>query len=242
MTGNDLPPLHAHTPEAIARRLADVRMPSVLKDLVFGGIDGAVTTLAIVAGVQGAGFSYKVIIALGLANILADGFSMAAGNFAGTRAEAEDIERLRAIEGDHIRRDPDGEREELRQILAGKGLSGDALEQAVAAISSRESAWIDMMLVDEYGVSPLAPAPLRAALATFVAFMMAGIVPLAPFLLGFERAFAISLGMTFTVFVFIGAVRGIWSMRSSWWTAAETVLIGGIAAGIAFLIGGLFKG
>ena len=242
MTGNDLPPLHAHTPEAIARRLADVRMPSVLKDLVFGGIDGAVTTLAIVAGVQGAGFSYTVIIALGLANILADGFSMAAGNFAGTRAEAEDVARLRAIEGDHIRRDPDGEREELRQILAGKGLSGDALEQAVAAISSRESAWIDMMLVDEYGVSPLAPAPLRAALATFVAFMMAGIVPLAPFLLGFEQAFALSLGMTFTVFVFIGAIRGIWSMRSSWWTAAETVLIGGIAASIAYLIGGLFNG
>ena len=98
------------------------------------------------------------------------------------------------------------------------------------------------MLVDEYGVSPLAPAPLRAALATFVAFTMAGIVPLSPFLLGLEQAFAISLGMTFTVFVFIGAVRGIWSMRSSWWTAAETVLIGGIAASIAYLIGGLFNG
>lgn len=240
MRKRPLPPLHDHAPDAIARRLADGKTPSVLKDLVYGGIDGAVTTLAIVAGVQGAGFSPKVVIALGLANILADGFSMAAGNFAGTRAEADDVARLRAIESDHIRRAPDGEREELRQILASKGLSGTSLEQAVTAISSRESAWIDMMLVDEYGVSPLAPAPLRAALATFGAFLLAGLVPLLPYLIGLHNAFCVSLAMTFAVFVMIGAARGVWSLRSSWWTAFETVMIGGIAAIIAFLVGTLF--
>lgn len=241
MSKRPLPPPHDHTPEGIARRLADTNTPSLLKDLVYGGIDGAVTTLAIVAGVQGAGFSPKVIIALGIANILADGFSMAAGNFAGTRAEAEEVARLRAIEADHIQHVPEGEREELRQILAAKGLSGTSLEQAVSAISSRESAWIDMMLVDEYGVSPLAPAPLRAAISTFGAFMIAGIVPLIPFLLNLPDAFALSLAMTFTVFIFIGAVRGIWSLRSSWWTAIETLMTGSIAAGIAFLVGRLFQ-
>ncbi|WP_299610809.1 VIT1/CCC1 transporter family protein [uncultured Tateyamaria sp.] len=235
-----LPPIHDHSADAIAKRLQQAKTPSVLKDLVYGGIDGAVTTLAIVAGVQGAGFSHTVIIALGLANILADGFSMAAGNFAGTRAEAEDVARLRAIEADHIQRAPDGEREELHQILAAKGLSGAPLEQAVDAICSRESAWIDMMLVDEYGVSPLAPAPLRAALATFFAFLVAGFVPLLPYLLNLDDAFTVSLVMTFAVFVLIGALRGVWSLRSSWLTALETVIVGGIAAAIAYLVGGLF--
>ncbi len=240
MKRKSLVPLHDHSHEGIARRIADAKTPSHLKDFIYGGIDGAVTTLAIVAGVQGAGFSPKVIIALGAANIVADGFSMAAGNYAGTRAESEEVARLRAIEADHIARAPEGEREELRQILAAKGLSGEPLEQAVDAISSRETAWIDMMLVDEYGVSPVAPAPIRAALATFGAFLVAGLVPLLPFVFGLANAFTVSWVMTFIVFVAIGAIRGLWSLRSSWWTAAETLLIGGTAAAIAFAVGTLF--
>jgi len=233
-------PLHDHSPAAIADRIAAAKKPSVLRDVIYGGIDGAVTTLAIVAGVQGAGFSSNVIIALGVANILADGFSMAAGNFAGTRAAAEEVERLRAIEASHIKRAPDGEREELKQILAGKGLSGYALHQAVEAISTRETAWIDMMLVDEYGVTPTEPAPMRAALATFLAFTAAGLVPLMPYLLALSDAFGVSMAMTFAVFASIGAIRSRWSLRSAWVTAAETVLIGGVAAAIAFGVGSLF--
>jgi VIT1/CCC1 family predicted Fe2+/Mn2+ transporter len=240
MTPKNPIPLHDHSPDGIAKRLAKANTPSFLKDFVFGGIDGAVTTLAIVAGVQGAGFSPKVVIALGIANILADGFSMAAGNFAGTRAEAEDVARLRAIEANHIAVARDGELEELRQILAAKGLSGHALEQAVDAMSSRKRVWIDMMLVGEYGVSPVDPAPLRAALATFAAFLLAGLVPLLPYFLALENAFAVSMTMTFAVFAIIGALRGFWSLRPGWWTAAETFLIGGTAAAIAFAVGSLF--
>ena len=108
---------HGHSPSEIAARLVNAKRPGHLRDMVYGGIDGAVTTLAIVAGVEGAGLSPNIIIALGFANVLADGFSMAAGNFAGTRAEAEDIARLRATEERHIDQFPDGEMEELRQIL-----------------------------------------------------------------------------------------------------------------------------
>ena len=77
---------HGHTPDEVAERLSKRNDRNHLKDMVYGGIDGAVTTFAIVAGVEGAGLSPSVIIALGIANILADGFSMAAGNFAGRPA------------------------------------------------------------------------------------------------------------------------------------------------------------
>ena len=69
-----------------------------LRDIVYGAIDGSVTTFAIVAGVAGAGLSPFVILALGFANVLADGFSMAAGNYSGTKAELDDLNRLRRIE------------------------------------------------------------------------------------------------------------------------------------------------
>ena len=234
--------MHQHTPEEIAKRLAEVNLPSRLKDAVYGGIDGAVTTLAIVAGVEGAGLSPNIIVILGIANVLADGFSMAAGNFAGTRAEAEDVARLRAIEEDHITKVPEGEREELRQILASKGLTGQNLAEAVAAISSNRRAWIDYMLAEEYGVSTADATPLRGATATFVAFLAAGMVPLLPFLLQLEQAFMASVVLTCTAFLAIGAIRSAWSLRKWWWTSAETLAIGGTAALIAFAVGRLFHG
>jgi vacuolar iron transporter family protein len=232
---------HGHSPAEIASRLAKARQPGHLRDMVYGGVDGAVTTLAVVAGVEGAGLATHIIIALGFANVLADGFSMAAGNYAGTKAEAEDIERLRAIEHRHIRCVPQGEREELRQILAEKGLSGDDLERAVAAISSNPDAWVDMMLIHEYGVPPSPPAPLPAALATFVAFMLAGLVPMLPFLLGLDNAFRVSMISTMAVFFFIGAARSFWSLHPWWRTSLETLAIGGTAAMIAYAVGSLFN-
>lgn len=234
--------MHDHTPEAIAKRLAESDKPSRLKDAVFGGIDGAVTTLAIVAGVEGAGLPANIVVILGIANVLADGFSMAAGNFAGTRAEAEQVDRLRAIEEDHISKVPEGEREELRQILASKGLSGKSLTEAVAAISSNRRAWIDYMLAEEYGVLTGPSAPLRGAMATFAAFLAAGMVPLLPFLLQLEQAFMASVVLTCTVFLAIGAIRSAWSLRKWWWTSLETLGIGGAAALIAFAVGRLFHG
>ncbi|MDU8943739.1 VIT1/CCC1 transporter family protein [Ovoidimarina sediminis] len=234
------PDMHDHSPKAIADRLAAQRLPSRLKDAVLGGIDGAVTTLAIVAGVEGAGLSSNVVVVLGIANVLADGFSMAAGNFAGTRAEAEDVDRLRAVEEDHIRRAPEGEREELRQILNQKGLTGQNLEDAVRAISSHRDVWVDYMLVEEYGVSPSKSLPLRGAIATFLAFLAAGLVPLLPFIFGMDNAFLVSILMTLTVFCAIGAIRSRWSLRAWWWTSWETLLIGSVAATIAYAVGSLF--
>ena len=101
---------HSHESKAIAARLADGTRPSYLRDFVYGGIDGSVTTFAIVAGVEGASLSSGIVLILGLANLLADGFSMAAGNYSGTKTVVDDIDRVREIEKKHIRLEPEGER------------------------------------------------------------------------------------------------------------------------------------
>jgi VIT1/CCC1 family predicted Fe2+/Mn2+ transporter len=130
---------HSHTNEAIRARLT--RDPSInyLRDWIYGGIDGVVTTFAVVAGVVGADLPAAVVLVLGLANLVADGFAMAAGNYTGTQAERDDYDRLLAVERRHIATIPDGEREEIRQIFAGKGFSGDELERIVAVITSDDS-------------------------------------------------------------------------------------------------------
>jgi vacuolar iron transporter family protein len=232
---------HGHSPEEIAARLGLQSRGGHLRDLIYGGIDGTVTTFAIVAGVQGAGLPPLVIVALGLANVLADGFSMAAGNYSGTKADRDDRARLRAIEEHHVDVAPGGEREELRQILQMKGLEGAVLDQATDAIAAKRSAWIDLMLVEEYGVSPIDHSPLAAATATFIAFLAAGIIPLLPYLLGLERAFVTSALLTGLVFFAIGAMKSHWSLAPWWKSAVETLSIGGIAAGIAYFVGTLFR-
>ena len=85
------------------------------------------TTFAVVAGVVGAGLSSKIVIVLGVANLLADGFSMGVSNYLGTKVEEEQKSRARRVEEQHIEMIPDGEREEVRQIFKAKGLEGSEL-------------------------------------------------------------------------------------------------------------------
>lgn len=231
---------HGHSPHDISLRLAEGKKYSPLKDMIYGGIDGAVTTFAIVAGVEGAGLSHSIIVALGLANILADGFSMAASNYSGTKAELDDRKRIIEIEERHIAQHPEGEREEFRQILARRGLSGPVLEQATQQIAQNKETWIALMLTDEYGLSRESPSPLRAAIATFAAFLMAGSVPLIPFVFGLPNPFALCVYATLFTFFLIGAGKSRWSLSKWWRSGAETLLIGGIAALLAYGVGGLF--
>lgn len=231
---------HGHSPREITRRLSEGQRYSPLKDTIYGGIDGAVTTFAIVAGVEGAGLPHSIIVALGLANVLADGFSMAASNYSGTKAELDDRKRIIEIEERHIAEHPEGEREELRQILAMRGLSGTVLEQATDEIAQSNEKWIGLMLTDEYGLARDDPHPLLAACATFGAFLLAGAVPLVPFVLAMPDPFALSVYATLLTFFLIGAAKSCWSLSKWWRSGTETLLIGGLAALLAYGVGGFF--
>ncbi len=231
---------HGHTPQEIAKRIGAPGGSGVLKDAVYGAIDGAVTTFAIVAGVAGAGLSPFVIVALGTANVLADGFSMAAANYSGTKAELDNMRRLRDVEERHIQKYPEGEKLEVREILSKKGLTSTVLDDATDAITKNRENWIALMMEGEYGLAGVDPRPEKAAVTTFLAFLTAGVVPLLPFLLGLSEAFAVSVVMTMATFFAIGALKSFWSLTPWWRSAVETLLIGGLAAAIAYFVGTLF--
>ncbi|MBW8639287.1 VIT1/CCC1 transporter family protein [Hoeflea sp. WL0058] len=232
---------HDHSVAAIRARLSAGAKPNYIRDWVYGGIDGAVTTFAIISGVVGAELSTRTIIIMGFANLIADGFSMAASNYSGTKTEVDNLERLRRIERKHIAAEPEGEREEIRQILQGKGIEGEALESAVAAVTSNDETWISTMLVDEYGLSEVVRSPMLSAASTFIAFLICGLVPLMPYLIGSEDGFVISLVATAIVFFAIGATKATWSPQPWWRSGLETLAIGLAASAVAYAIGYFLK-
>jgi len=159
---------HGHQPSEIAKRLRDGPRVSYLRDWVYGGIDGTVTTFAIMAGVVGASLSANVVVILGIANLLADGFSMAAANYTGTKAEHDEYQQLRHMEERHVALAPEGEREEIRQIFKAKGFEGEGLEAAVGVITEHRDRWIDTMMAEEHGMPAVLRSPMKAAIMTTV--------------------------------------------------------------------------
>jgi vacuolar iron transporter family protein len=237
----DLETLKAeHQPHIIRSRLSVKARYGYLGDAVFGAVDGCVTTFAVVAGAMGAGLEHTVVLILGFANLIADGFSMAVGNYLSTKSEGERLEQARENELRHIAQFPEGEREEIRQIFARKGFSGETLEKVVEVISSDHRLWVDTMLHEELGLSIGVRNPRRAAFSTFAAFLVLGAVPLASFLApGFNdsQRFAISIALTALAFAAIGAAKARVLERPIWRSGLETLLTGGLAAGLAYLIG-----
>jgi VIT1/CCC1 family predicted Fe2+/Mn2+ transporter len=233
---------HGHTLEAISERLSAGPRRSYLRDVIYGGIDGSVTTFAVVAGVVGAELSTAVILIMGFANLAADGFSMAAGNFLGTRAEREDFERLEAVERRHIEIVPEGEREEVRQIFRGKGFEGEELERVVNLITADRTRWVRTMLTEEYGLPAEIRPPWRAALSTFAAFCLCGLAPLLPYVFGARDAFRLATLLTGGVFFAIGSVKSRWSTASWWSSGLSTLAVGGLAAALAYAVGVLLRG
>ena len=233
-----------HEPEAVRKRLTTPVKASTLPDAVLGGIDGCVTTFAVVSGAFGAGFSPQVALVLGLANLLADGFSMAVSNYEAGQAHLEEIASAERTEREHIKLVPEGEREEIRQLFRPKGLEGDLLEQVVDVLCRNPEVWVSTMIREEYGLSSVGLSPLRSAMTTFVAFLLVGMVPLIPYAMpGLEvtTRFFTSLALAGVVFLGIGMLKSVVYGLRPWRSGLRTLIMGTAAAGLAFGAGSLVQ-
>lgn len=232
---------HDHSPQAIQERIAGDKEQSYVGDFLLGAIDGLVTTFALVAGVAGAGLEKSVAIILGLANLFADGFSMAASNYQKVKSDAEFVDKARRIEEQHIDVVPEGEMEEIRQIYKSKGFDGKILEEIVAVITSNRKNWVDTMLTEELGLRLDVPRPMTASLVTFWSFVLIGLIPLIPFFVPQvftqTQTFGLSAIATATTFYIIGSIKGKILHQKQIASGLETLIIGGLAATIAFFVG-----
>lgn len=233
-----------NTQAIIHQKRAHQRGGAYLKDMIYGANDGIITTFAIIAGVVGAALPTVTIVLLGIANVLADGFSMATSNYLGTKSERDFFKRERRVEQWEVAHIPEEERAEIRAILAKKGYSGNDLERLTDLIVQNEDFWVDFMMHEELRLSSHGDRkPSKHALATFFAFIAAGILPIAPyvFLSDVDRAFQLTVFGTAVALFLVGALRSAFTeMR---WARAgfEMLFVGGIAAAIAFLAGFLMR-
>lgn len=148
---------------------------------------------------------------------------------------------MERIENRHIELTPEGEREEVRQIYARKGFEGSDLERIVELVTADRERWVQTMLTDEYGLPQQVRSPWVAAISTFTAFLICGLVPVLPFALGVDHALVISVILTGVVFVAIGSIKSKWS-TSSWWSSGlATLSVGAIAALLAYAAGVIVK-
>lgn len=161
-----------------------------LAEVVYGANDGIVTTFAVVSGVAGAALDPSIVVVLGVANLLADGFSMGMSNFLSRRSEMD-----------------------YRATVDPEGDGGDG-----------------------------GKSPRRTALATFGAFVLAGWTPLAPYLLGVEPLFTLSVAFTGVAFFAVGASRSLVTDRAWSTNGVEMLVVGMAAAAVAFAVGRLLQG
>ena len=224
------------------RHREEHRQTNWLRDVILGGQDGLVNILGIVLGIIAGGGSRTVLLAAGFAAAITESISMGAVGWTSALSERDHSQAERAKEAHEIEADPDAERDEVRDIYASKGFSGDLLERVVATITANREAWLGTMMDEELHLRPVqSPDIFRSAVVITVATLIGHLIPLLPFtFLAQTPAIITAVALSALVLFGVGVYEAV-SMVGDWRKKGlQMVVIGLGAAGIGFLIGNLF--
>lgn len=222
------------------------KLQEYLREFVYGGIDGAVTTFAVVAGGYGANLDPGILIILGFANLLADGFSMSVGAYLSAKSERDNFDKHESIEYWEVENLPEVEREEVAEIYRKKGFKGELLDQIVDHICSDKELWVAEMMKDELGMMRETKSPFKIGLATLISFILVGLIPLLVYLWNFffpmeiDTFFWTSV-LTGMAFMIVGWLKGIVNQTSTLRSILETVALGLLAAVVAYYVGDVLE-
>ena len=216
-----------------------------VRDIVIGMSDGLTVPFALAAGLSGAVDSTRIVITAGLAEIAAGSIAMGLGGYLAARSDAEHYASERRREEREVAELPDAERAEVADLLRQYGLTAAEAAPVVAALARRPTSWVDFMMRFELGLE--APDPRRAltSAATIAgAYIAGGLIPLAPYMVlaSARNALVYSVVVTLLALLLFGYVKGRFTGTNAVRSAAQTMLIGGLAAGAAFLIARLISG
>lgn len=218
------------------------RFQLYLGEFVYGGIDGAVTTFAVVAGAVGANLDSSVVIILGFANLLADGFAMSVGAYLSTKSEIDRYKKNEAIEYWEVDNLPEKEREEVREIYKAKGFKGELLNKVVEVITEDKDRWVDIMMKEELEMTLEPKSPFKVGGTTYLSFLLLGIIPLLAYVLDYSgvqiaNPFIVSAILTSVSFVIIGYLKSYVNETHKLKSIIETLILGGLAALVSYYVG-----
>lgn len=214
-----------------------------IKSAVYGGLDGIITTFAVVAGVAGASLATGVVLILGFANLIADGLSMAIGDYLSTKSELDYEAAERRREEWEVEHYPEGEKRELVELYMEKGMPQADAEAVVAILARHRTAWVDVMMTEELGIVASDESPVRNAVVTFFSFALFGLVPLlafilVPFVPGIRgSAFGIACAATAATLFALGSIKSRITGQNWLRSGLEMLVIGGVAAAAAYGVG-----
>ena len=217
---------------------------AVVRDVVIGMSDGLTVPFALAAGLSGAVDNSHIVVVAGLAEIAAGSIAMGLGGYLAARSDAEHYESERLREIREVQEIPDEEALEVQKVFADYGLSHDESVPVVQALTRKPKEWVDFMMRFELGLEK--PDPKRAmqsALTIAASYVCGGIIPLAPYMAAHSARMALvwSVVVTLIALGIFGYIKGRFTGSRPGRSAFQTVVIGGLAAGAAFLLAKLIS-
>ena len=210
-----------------------------VRDIVIGMSDGLTVPFALAAGLSGAVDTTRIIVTAGLAEIAAGSIAMGLGGYLAAKSDAEHYHAERRREETEVTEKPEAEAAEVADLLMAYGMTADESTPVVDAMRKRPAAWVDFMMRFELGLET--PDPKRALLSAVTiagAYIAGGFIPLGPyiFLPKASTALVVSVAITLLALAIFGYVKGRFTGAPPVRSSIQTLLIGGLAAGAAFVI------
>jgi len=210
-----------------------------VRDIVIGMSDGLTVPFALAAGLSGAVDTTRIIVTAGLAEIAAGSIAMGLGGYLAAKSDAEHYHAERRREETEVTEKPEAEAAEVAAVFSSYGLTADESRPMVDALRTRPAAWVDFMMRFELGLEQPDPKrALRSAATIAGAYIAGGFIPLGPYILlpKATTALLVSGAITLLALALFGYVKGRFTGAPPIRSAMQTVLIGGVAAGAAFLL------
>lgn len=221
------------------------RSSDLVRDVVIGLSDGLTVPFALAAGLAGAVGATHVVVLAGLAEIAAGSIAMGLGGYLASRGDSEHYASERRREEMEVVERPKDEEEEIYEIFSAYGVSREAATPVLHSLQANPPAYVDFMMRFELGLDEPAPGrALGSAITIAFSYIVGGAVPLAPYLLSHVMgdALRISIVITLIALLIFGGLKGRLLGSSVIRSGVQTVLIGGLAAGVAFVLARLLSG
>jgi vacuolar iron transporter family protein len=215
------------------------RANEMVRDIVIGMSDGLTVPFALAAGISGAGAQAKIVVLAGLAEIAAGSIAMGLGGYLAARTDFEHYATERRRENWEIDHLPEREKEEVAEVFRGYGMDETHITPIIDTLSKKREQWVDFMMRFELGLE--APDPDRArvsAITIGLSYIVGGFIPLSPYLLipNLTTALVVSVIVTLIALLVFGYIKGRFTGTKPVRSGIQTMLVGGLAAGVAFLL------
>jgi VIT1/CCC1 family predicted Fe2+/Mn2+ transporter len=212
-----------------------------LRAAVFGINDGLVSNFSLVMGFAGAEAHPEYVLLAGVAGLLAGSFSMAAGEYVSMRAQRELFEQQIAMEKQELEMSPKEEEEELSLIYQAKGIPAQEAAILARRIIQNPKIAIDTLAREELGLDPSElGSPWRAAVSSFLAFVLGAFAPVAPYIFASGQGAWIASALVSCLALFgVGALISIFTARGPLLSGMRMLGIGLLASAITYTAGWL---